>query len=78
MSDEPNETHIDNFSHSGKAELYPEFVVCDMGSLREWWLYAVLDAYSCAAAGQKLTLDKGLGREKLPIKKKGRNRLLPF
>jgi hypothetical protein len=31
-----------------------------------------LDAYSCAAAGQKLTLDKGLGREKLPIKKKGK------
>jgi hypothetical protein len=26
-------------------------------------LYAALDAYGCAAAGQKLTLDKGLGKK---------------
>lgn len=71
MSNKSNEAHDRNFSHSGKAELFPEFVVCDMESLREWWLYAVLDAYSCAAAGQKLTLDKGLGREKPANKEKG-------
>jgi hypothetical protein len=31
-----------------------------------------LDAYSYAAAGRKLTLNEGLGREKLPAKKKDR------
>jgi hypothetical protein len=47
MSDKADETHTRNFSHSEKAELYPEFVLCDMGSLEwcvsaGWMLIAVL------------------------------------
>jgi hypothetical protein len=72
-SAEPNEVHVGNFSHSEKAELLPEFMVCDMELLGEWWLSDPFDAPGCAAAGQKLTLGKGLGREKLPAKKKGRD-----
>jgi hypothetical protein len=37
-----------------------------------------LDAYSYAAAGRKLTLNEGLGREKLPAKKKDREGSLSF
>jgi hypothetical protein len=33
-----------------------------------------LDARGSAAAGRKLTLDWGLGKEKLPAKRKGRDR----
>jgi hypothetical protein len=33
-----------------------------MGS-SEWCVSSFLDAHSCAAAGQKLTLDRGLGRD---------------
>jgi hypothetical protein len=36
---------------------------CSTWALSEWWLYAALDAPACAAAGRKLTLDKGLGAE---------------
>ena|SRR5882724_6100041 len=70
MSDEHNEIHIGNFSHSEKAELRPELMVCDMDPLGNCWLSDALDAYGCAAAGQKLTLDKGLGKEKSPQKAK--------
>jgi hypothetical protein len=72
MSKRLNEASGGHFSHSGKAELYPEFVLCDMGPFREWCVSAGLDAYSYAAAGRKLTLNEGLGREKLPAKKKDR------
>jgi len=48
-----------------------------MELLGEWWLSDALDAYGYAAAGQKLTLDQGLGREKLPAKKKGKDCSLP-
>jgi hypothetical protein len=36
MSERLNEIRGGNFSHSGKAELYPEFVLCDMGPFEEW------------------------------------------
>jgi hypothetical protein len=47
MSDKADETHIGNFSHSEKAESYPKFVFCDMGSLEwcvsaDWMLIPVL------------------------------------
>jgi hypothetical protein len=48
MSKEPDETRSGNFRHSEKAELYPEFVLCDMGPSRNgvylirWMLKAVL------------------------------------
>jgi hypothetical protein len=48
MRDALNEIHIGNFSHSEKAELRPEFMVCDMellgngGYLMLWMLIAVL------------------------------------
>src|SRR5689334_2927935 len=57
-NDKLNQTRVDNFSHSEKAELLPEFVAFNIESLREWWFYAALDAHSCAAAGQKLTLNE--------------------
>jgi hypothetical protein len=41
-----------------------------MGPLGKLWLYAALDAHSCAAAGRKLTLDWGLGKEKISAKKR--------
>jgi hypothetical protein len=48
MSKQPDETRSGNFSHSEKAESYPEFVLCDMGPfgnggyLVRWMLMAVL------------------------------------
>jgi hypothetical protein len=62
MNDKPNEAHDRNFRHSEKAELLPEFVVFDMGP-SGMVVSAFLDAHRCAAAGQKLTLDRGLGAE---------------
>src|SRR5215472_9855545 len=76
-SKQPYATHSGNFSHSEQAELCPEFVLCDMGPNGIWSLYASLDADGFAAAGRKLTLDMGLGREKLPAKKKDRDCSLP-
>src|SRR6476646_11833686 len=70
MTDKLNQTRVDNFSHSEKAELRTEFVAFNIVSLREWWFYAALDAHSCAAAGQKLTLDQGLGKEKYQQRKR--------
>jgi len=78
MSERLNEIRGGNFSHSGKAELYPEFVLCDMGALQRMVCICWLDAYSYAAAGRKLTLNEGLGREKLPAKKKDREGSLSF
>jgi hypothetical protein len=48
MSKRLNEIRGGNFSHSGKAELYPEFVLCDIGPfgngvyLLFWMLIAML------------------------------------
>jgi hypothetical protein len=77
VSDKPNEIHDHNFSHSEKAELYPEFMVFDMGP-SGMLVSGALDAPGCAAAGQKLTLDKGLGADfaLFPAQEKGQ-RLLP-
>jgi hypothetical protein len=47
-SDKLNQTRVGNFSHSEKAELYPEFLLCDMDPsgngvyLVRWMLMAVL------------------------------------
>ena len=68
ISKNPDETRSGNFSHSEMAELYPEFILCDMGPFKEWCVSAGLDAYSYAAAGRKLTLNRGLGRENAPKK----------
>src|ERR1051326_7640310 len=65
-----NEIRSGNFSHSGKAELYPEFVLCDMGPFREWCVSAGLDAFGYAAAGRKLTLNEGLRRENCQQRKR--------
>jgi hypothetical protein len=48
---------------------------CSTWALSEWWLYAALDAPACAAAGQKLTLDRGLRKEKFVQKKNGQGSL---
>jgi hypothetical protein len=70
MNKSMNKIRGGNFSHSGKAELYPEFVLCDMGPFRKWCVSASLDAYSYAAAGRKLTLNEGLGKEKYQQRKR--------
>jgi hypothetical protein len=49
-----------------------------MGPFKNWCVSAGLDAYSYAAAGRKLALNEGLGREKLPAKKKDREGSLSF
>jgi hypothetical protein len=74
MSGTLNETLVGNFSHSEQAELYPEFVLCVIETSQEWCVSAGLDAYGCAAAGRKLTLNRGLGTE-MHIKRKGRDML---
>src|SRR5436305_9319670 len=76
MIDKPKEIHVGNFSHSEKAELRPEFVAFNMGPLGNGGYMLLLDALGCAAAGRKLTLDPGLGKEICPQKRMGQG-LLP-
>src|SRR5438270_965984 len=75
MSEKLKEIHVGNFSHSEKAELRPEFMAFNMGPLGNGGYMLLLDALGCAAAGRKLTLDRGLRKEN-SLQKKGQG-LLP-
>src|SRR5437868_10512558 len=52
-----------DFSHSERAELFPEVPISNMGLLARIRELVDLDAHGSAAAGRKLTLEQGLGAD---------------
>src|SRR4249920_1260322 len=53
---------VRNFSHSERADLFPEVPIANMGPSRQWGVRD-LDAIGSAAAGRTLTLNQGLGTD---------------
>jgi hypothetical protein len=51
-----------DFSHSERADLFPEVPIANMGPSRQWGVRD-LDAVGSAAAGRTLTLNQGLGTD---------------